>query len=214
MNEGETKQDNSRRQRVIGILYKPLFKKKDGDRPGELPEGEKTLTINQSFLDDFLKNTMEGKRWCEEASMHWAEILTFSFSKTIITFDLGVLAFIGVMRESFFNQAILILSVIYAVASLLILTVFTRSIIVKNINSFAERVRILNYTIVLAPHEIQNQDNAKSAVELRKKQGESLRKNLDGLENHAKVWMPWQKIGVYLFYASVLSVLVGIILEI
>lgn len=196
------------------ILYAPIFSMKNKERLGQLPEGEKNYEINQSFLNDFLKNTTEGKRWCEEASMHWAEILTFPFSQMIITFDLGVLAFIGVMRESFFNQTILILSIIYALASLLILTAFTRSVIVKNINSLAEKVRVLNYTIILAPHEIRNQDDGKNTAGLWKKQGESLRKNLEGLEDHAKIWMPWQKIGVYLFYVSVFSVLVGIILKI
>lgn len=211
MSEDKEKQDVSKWWR---ILYKPLFRGKDENKLGELPEGEKTISINQSFLDDFLKNTEEGKRWCEEAAMHWAEILTFPFSKMIITFDLGVLAFIGVMMESFFDQRILMFSIICAASSLLILSIFMRSVIVKNINSLAERKNILNYTIVLAPREIQNKNDAENAVQLWKKQGQSLRKNLEGLEDHVRVWMPWQKIGIYLFYASVLSVLVGIIFEI
>lgn len=210
----QTKTTWREKWRWIGkVLYVPVFRK-NKEKLGELPEGEKDIAINQSFLDDFLKNTGEGKRWCEEAAMHWAEMLTLSFSKMIITFDLGVLAFIGVMRESFFNQGILVLSISFASASLLILSVFIRSVVVKNINSLAERKNILNYTIVLAPRKIESRDDAQNAVRLWKKQGESLRKNLADTEDHMRIWMPWQKIGVYLFYASVLSVLVGIILEI
>ena len=208
----EKKKKRNRRHALVERLYQPIFPKKKGGDPGKLPEGEKDIAINQKFLDDFLKNTKEGRQWCDEAAMHWAEILTFPFSKMIITFDLGVLAFIGVMRESFIDQKLLILSIIYALASLLILTVFMRSVIVKNINSLAERKRILNYTIVLAPHEIQKKDDAENTVGLWKRQGEFLRKNLEGLEEHVKIRMPWQKIGVYFFYASVISVFVGIIL--
>lgn len=201
--------------KIKQMLYKPIFRKKknDDERLGELPKGEHTMIVNQDFLNDFLKDAREGRKWCEEAAMHWAEVLTFHFSKMIITFDLGVLAFIGVMRESFFNQTILVLSVVYAVGSLLILSIFTRNVIVKNINSLAERKRILNYTIMLAPPQgVRTQEDGQNVVSLMKKQGIDLKTNLDGLEEHVKIWMPWQKIGVCLFYASLVSVLVGIIL--
>ena len=122
-------------QRLNRLLYKPLFSRvRKEDRSGELPEGERVLKVNQEFFNDFLKDAREGKRWCEEASMHWAEMLTFPFSKMIITFDLGILAFIGVMKDSFADPRVLILSVACAIASLLILSIFTRRVIVKNIN--------------------------------------------------------------------------------
>lgn len=213
MPENEERRDNRGwLEQIARILYTPLLVKKNRERLGELPQEEKNMAIDQNFLDNFLKDTKEGKRWCEEAAMHWAEILTFSFSKMIITFDLGVLAFIGAMRESFFNQTILALSIMYALASLLTLVAFVRSVIVKNINSLAERVRILNYTMVLAPDKIQDRDDAKSIAELWKRQGVSLKKNLGGSEDHTKSGIPWQKIGVLFFYASILSALVGIIL--
>lgn len=202
--------------KIKQMLYKPIFRKKKNvgdERLGELPKGEHAMTVNQDFLNDFLKDAREGRKWCEEAAMHWAEVLTFPFSKMIITFDLGVLAFIGVMRESFFNQTLLVLSIVYAVGSLLILSIFTRNVIVKNINSLAERKRVLNYTIMLAPPQgVRTQEDGQNVVSLMKKQGKDLKTNLDGLEEHVKIWMPWQKIGVYLFYASVVSVLAGIIL--
>lgn len=202
--------------KIKQMLYKPILRKKKNtgdERPCEPPEGERTMTVNQDFLNDFLKDAREGRKWCEEAAMHWAEMLTFNFSKMIITFDLGVLAFIGVMRESFFNQTILVLSIVYAVGSLLILSIFTRNVIVKNINSLAERKRILNYTIMLAPPQgVRTQEEGQKVLPLMKKQGKDLKTNLDGLEEHVKIWIPWQKIGVYLFYTSVVSILVGIIL--
>lgn len=207
---------NSWPTKIKEMLYKPIFRKKKNasdERLGELPKSEHIMTVNQDFLNDFLKDAKEGKKWCGEAAMHWAETLTFSFPKMIITFDLGVLAFIGVMRESFFNQTILVLSIIYAVSSLFILSIFTRNVIVKNINSLAERKRILNYTIMLAPPQsVCIQEDGQNVVSLMKKQGKYLKTNLDGLEEHVKIWMPWQKIGVYLFYASIVSVLAGIIL--
>lgn len=201
--------------KIKQMLYKPILQKKKnvgGERLGELPKGEHTI-VNQDFLNDFLKDAREGRKWCEEAAMHWAEMLTFHFSKMIITFDLGVLAFIGVMRESFFNQTILVLSIAYAVDSLLILSIFTRNVIVKNINSLAERKRILNYTIMLAPpQDVRTQEDGHNVMSLMEKQGKDLKTNLDGLEEHVKIWMPWQKMGVYLFYASIVYVLIGIIL--
>ena len=103
--EQEKKEIQKKRTRIFNTLYSPIFQQTSNqEKPGDLPEGEKDITISQIFLDDFLKNAKEGKRWCEEAAMHWAEILTFPFSHMIITFDLGVFAFIGVMRESFFSQ--------------------------------------------------------------------------------------------------------------
>lgn len=211
MSEDKKKQNTLKLRRVFEGLSKPIFHKENNNKLGELPIGTKVITINQSFLEDFLKDAREGKRWNEEAAMHWTEILTFPFSKMIITFDLGVLAFIGVMREEFFNQTILILSIVFTIASLLILSFLIRNIIVKNINSLAERGRILNYTSVLAPKEVKNKEDVENVAEFMKKQAESLRKNLGELEEHAKIGLPWQRVGVYLFYASILSVLIGII---
>ena len=197
---------------ISKVLYTPIFQK-DKFRVGELPEGQKDVAINQAFLDDFVLDARNGMRWNEEAAMHWAEILTFPFSKMIITFDLGLLAFIAAMRDSFYYQSILILSISFALASLLLLSFFIRKVIVKNINSLAERVRILRYTAVMVPKAIQNANDAASTVGLMKKQGLSLRTNLDELEQHARIWMPWQRIGVYFFYTSVFSTLLGVLIE-
>lgn len=197
------------------VLYAPIYLKTKKEGIDELQEGERFMTIDQNFLNDFLNDAREGRRWCDEAAMHWAEILTFSFSKTIITFNLGILAFIGVMRESFFNQVILFFSIACVLASLIILTIFTRSVIVKNINSLADRKRILNYTVTHAPLQgVRTQEEGQNVLPLMERQARALKECLDVLDDHVIIWMPWQKIGVYLFYASVFLVLVGIILEI
>ena len=199
---------------VIDRLHKPVLPNRQSPETASAAENqEHNVTVDNEFLNGFLDDAREGRRWCDEAAMHWAEILTFPFAKMIITFDLGVLAFIGAVRDSFFSQGILIFSVICAAISLLILTFLTRSVIVKNINSLAERKRILNYTVTHAPIQgVRAQEEGEMIISLMERQGRLLKENLDGLDMHVKYGMPWQKIGIYLFYASVVAVLVGIVL--
>ena len=106
------------------------------------------VTDESGFIRAFHGTLEDGIRWCNKTTEHWANIKVFEFSKAIITFNLGVLAFDATTQNLFLNQTLFFASVAMSCLSLSLLTSYIWVTINKNINNVSDRGWLLKDTLM------------------------------------------------------------------
>lgn len=114
-------------------------------------ENKENLSKNYAFgdsPDEAIKalrdNFQEGKKWCLDSAEHWAEIKSFHLPKEMILFNLGLLAFLGAMNNSFTIVSFLYFALALSGVSILLSFHFVWVVINENINSVNKREKIFD----------------------------------------------------------------------
>lgn len=181
----------------LALLYRPKREAYYQEISIPFVDDEKYLQI---LVDDWEK----GIGWCKKSTEYWAIIKTVEITKSIITFNLGIIAFDAAAHLFFSNvQNFLVSSIALSAISIFILTWFLRTVTNMNINNIGDREIVLKKSL---------QKLFKEPQEAIDYYNTEINKCMDGLKNHEEVWKPLQDIGLYCFIGSVVSVAVGIVL--
>jgi len=161
------------------------------------------VTDDPGFIKEFYNDLTTGIEWCNRTTQHWANIKVFEFSKVVITFNFGILAFGATAQGLFTNRTLFFASVIMSCLSLSLLTLYIWVTVDKNINNINDRGWILRDT-----WQGLNK-NPKVALE---NYNTGLSKSFSELREHEQVWMALQKVALYLFMSAIVAALLGIVM--
>jgi len=190
---------------MLKLLFTPLNKlikrKKVNDKKPIDPEN---LYFNNT--NDVISWLQQGYKIMQDQAEEWAKILTIDLSKMFITFNLSIIAFWGasVIFSSGIeikNHALIYYAITCAFLSIFILSILVWIVTRTNLNTSTERVEIIRNTLTKISN---NEKDSRSYYE------ENMQKVINKIRKVELYHGPMQRIGIYLFLASVLSSLLNI----
>lgn len=154
---------------------------------------------------EFIKNLQEGVSWASKTSEEWAKLKTYDLPKELIIFNLGVLAFVGALKDSYSIQWILVLAIILAMVSIMASFTTIRWVTDSNINGITKRRMIMQKALdsYLAGAPFKQLYDAYN-VEMAHAQGE--------LSVTSKLWKKLDNVPVVFFVLAMIAAVVGLLI--
>lgn len=153
----------------------------------------------------FTENLQEGIKWSQNTSEEWAKLKTYDLPKELIIFNLGVLAFVGALRDDYKPWALITVSIL-ALLSIIFSFLSIRWVTDSNINGISNRRMImqkaLDAYLVGAPFkQLFDAYN----IEMAGAQGE--------LKVTSKIWKRLDNVPMILFVGAMVVGVVGLFIK-